>query len=250
MSDLQTETLPVFRCGSGNWRKHSYQRKSTPGRQVVEAGGAVGQPDRQAPAGPGQVEVAWPRAVGHAPSLDRPFQVGGGEELAGRVEGEVINVAVVPGQFAHQFSVAGGPDFYEVVIAARGEELAVRAARKGADPAGVGVEGVRRPRLVAGGVPGQNLAVVAAGKEQFLFRAGQAAQPAVVADQGRVLAGRQVPALNGVVLRALGDELSGGVEPAAQKRAGGLEFLGQVRLRRNAGTLCRLGGVRGISAGT
>src|SRR5260370_40953760 len=73
MSDLQTETLPVFRCGSGNWRKHSYQRKSTLGRQVVEADGAVGKPDRQAPG---------VRVQGEAPGGGRQFE---GEEGLRRV---------------------------------------------------------------------------------------------------------------------------------------------------------------------
>src|SRR5438128_10270261 len=107
-----------------------------------------------------------------------------------------------------------------MIVAARGEQVAVRTDGDGAAPAAMGVEntfGLWRFGIAG---PDQELAGVVGAEELILPRQKrQAAHPAAVADERRLAPTRDLPALDGVVLRRGEHEATGRIEPAADQRA-------------------------------
>src|SRR5207249_2696301 len=85
-------------------------------------------------------------------------------------------------------------------------------------PCGGGLLGIDRPpKHVAG--------VVAAKEDLLLAVKGQGADPALVANQFRLLAGRQLPALNRIVLGTGENEAALRLEAAADQRTRVRELL-------------------------
>ncbi len=188
----------------------------------------------------GGVEFSLRRAFFDVPHLDDALEVGRRQEAAAGVEGDVVDVAGVPGQLAHRAAVAHRPELDELVVAAGGQRSAVGRNRQRPHPALVRLQSAHRRRALGLQRPGQHLAVVAGREQQLVLRRDrQGAHPALVTRQHRLLAVGQVPADDGVVLGPREDELPGRIDAAAQQRARMLQLLHQVYL----------GGVHGDGGG-
>src|SRR5262249_44962152 len=171
-----------------------------------------------------RVEVAYGLARREVPLLHHPLEIGRDEMLAVGMEGDVVDVAGVAFESADELAVAGRPEPYEVIIAARRDEAAVGAHHHGARPPLVRLDLPARRGALGVERPGDELAVVAGGEAELLLRRErEAALPALVPGEQRLLAAGQLEAHDAVLLRRREDELALGVEAAAEQRGGVLQ---------------------------
>ena len=86
------------------------------------------------------VECAHDFAGRDFPLLEDAHQVAAEQELTLRVKQDAVDVPLVAGKLAHEFAVGGVPEPNDIVVAARGDERAVRADVERADPTFVGFD--------------------------------------------------------------------------------------------------------------
>ena len=148
-------------------------------------------------------------------------QIPAEQVLAGGMKHHRVHIQFVPREFGHGLAVGHIPNFHHAVIAAAGEQRAVRAHGDGANPTLVRGDFANGFGLVRRHRPPNKRVVKAAGHQCFtVLGKRQPAYPRIVPFENDFAAVGEFPANDGTILSGGKEILAGGIESAIDQRRG------------------------------